>query len=88
MVAVCGTKYTFTLLLIFSLLYKFVLLTIGLVLAFLIINVEINVLNNSKYIRKTLYCGTFVLIVTITIAPILSDTENVDDIIWALIVLF
>ena len=58
------------------------------VLAFLTINVEINVLNNSKYIRKILYCGTFVLIVTITIAPILSDTENVDDIIWALIVFF
>ena len=86
MVAVCGTKYTFTLLLIFSLLYKFVLHIVGLVLAFLTRNVEINVLNNSKYIRKTLYCGTFVLIVTITIVPILSDTENVDDIICALIV--
>ena len=61
---------------------------IGLVLAFLTRNVEIDVLNNSKYIRKTLYCGTFVLIVTITIAPILSETENVDDIIWALIVFF
>ena len=87
-VAVCGTNYTFMLLLIVSILYKFFLHTIGLVLAFLTRNVEIDVLNNSKYIRKTLYCGTFVLIVTITIAPILSDTENVDDIIWALIVFF
>ena len=87
-VAVCGTNYIFILILIFSILYKFVLHIIGLMLAFLTRNVEIDVLNNSKYIKKTLYCGKFVLIVTSTVMPIVSGTEKLDDIIWILIVFF
>ena len=85
-VLVCGNTIYFPLFIVVAILYKFVLHIIGLVLIFLTRNVEIDVLNDSKYIPTTLYCSTFVLIATCIILPIVSDNRSLDDSIWALIV--
>ena len=84
--AVCGSTMYFLLFLVLTILYKFVLHIIGFVLIFLTRKVEVDVLNDSKYIPTTLYCATFVLIATCIILPIVSDNRNLDDSIWALIV--
>lgn len=83
---ICGNSIYYPLYVVVTVLYKFVLHIIGLVLVFLTRHVEIDVLNDSKYIPITLYCSTFILIVTCIILPVVSDNRNLDRSIWSVIV--
>ena len=85
-VAACGNTIYFPLFLIITIIYKFVLHIIGLVLLFLTRNVEVDVLNDSKYIPATIYCSTILLITSCMTLYIVSKIQNVLEITWAIFI--
>ena len=85
-VAVCGNTIYFPLFLFIAILYKFVLHIIGLVLIFLTRNVEVDVLNDSKYLPATIYCSTILLITSCMTLYIVSKIQNVVEITWAIFI--
>ena len=85
-VAVCGNTIYFPLFLISTILYKFVLHIIGLVLIFLTRNVEVDVLNDSKYLPATIYCSAILLITSCMTLYIVSKIQNVVEITWAIFI--
>ena len=85
-VAVCGNTIYFPLFLFIAILYKFVLHIIGLVLIFLTRNVEVDVLNDSKYLPATIYCSAILLITSCMTLYIVSKIQNVVEITWAIFI--
>ena len=85
-VAVCGNTIYFPIFLFITILYKFVLHIIGLVLLFLTRNVEVDVLNDSKYLPATIYSSTILLITSFITLYIVSRIQNVLEITWAIFI--
>ena len=81
----CGTSIYFTLFLVVTVLFKIVLHIIGLVLAFLTRNVEVDALNDAKYSATIIYFSTVMLILIVIINPTVANNPNLDDAVWTIL---
>ena len=69
---------------VLTILFKIVLHVIGLVLAFLTRNVEVDALNDAKYSAMIIYFSTFMLILIAIIFPSTVTNPNLYDGVWTI----
>ena len=91
--AVCGQTILYQIWVAAIIIYKLFLHGVGLVLAFLTRNIEIDALNDSKYSAAMTYCSSFILILLIFTVPATANNPNLEDssyciLIFLLIVMF
>lgn len=83
---VCGSDLYFAVYVGFNVSYKFILHIIGLVLAFLTRNIEVDVLNDGKYTTAIILCSSFIFVVG-GVLTITSVTIDEFAVLWSIIVL-
>ena len=65
--------------------YKIILHIIGLVLAFLTRNIEVEALSDSKYTAVMIYYSSFILILVIIVLESTKESNNLRKPLWAFV---
>ena len=83
----CGTTIFYTLHIgVAAILYKLVLHAIGLFLAFKIRKVQIDVVNDYKYVVVTVCCSTVLILITCVILILTMDQPTISSLLWSCLV--
>ena len=81
----CGNSFYYTIYLVLTIAYKFLLHTVGLVLAFLTRNIQIDVLNDYHY-NTIIIIISSIMLLAIFPQIILVEYPFVLEVIWGLII--
>ena len=82
----CGTTIFYTLYIGIAILYKLVLHAIGLFLAFKTRKVQIDVINDYKYVVVTVCCSTVVMLMICVILPLTMKKPTISSLSWSCLV--